>query len=1103
VNKVGYVQRAAWFAIVLLAATALGAPRGQKDGPGVTEDEVDSWVRHGRTAAAAGDHERARRFLLRALSLRPRSTEILADLAGLTTDDAEATALWAHLAAERSAGGKLVLDGKWPDVTQDDVAAAREIARVRSRALGAVMRTLSRLSGPDGGALARYLATLGRALRPVDPAEIGALESAVTAANERCAPDKNAVIRELRDLARSALSTDRLDVALAAARILIGLHQQKDRTPDAEVGNSDAVARKVIREVRRRMREGEETVHTVETLSAMSRDEAKAFSEAHATWDSPGIAVSPGGLYRIETTCGHQTLLAVATEVEYQHRRVAKWFGTDPFKGRPGLVRLCRSRPDFEREGTPFWWAGGFQSGDLTVIIVNFTNSTSVARTITHELTHRFDGSIHRGLTTWLLEGRAVYAENCTPTARSPALDEKLLDLGRIVRTHQMAYGKLKRLEKLLRGAVDDYRDNYSAGYALWTFLSRFTRFDDGPEREKPLFAARIPGYLASFTGKRGKDPIRRFVAAFADGKDGRPDSLEAFADVFTRFLAEAAQEKSPEWKIAWIDAARAARRRAGRSRSRTILDAATWPRSRRRFDAPTHGEGQAGAAGRLLAKSGRLAAARAAFEWSFSVDEPDASLLALAADLHEKGGSSATAWALRMAAARAAPSRFAPPESHPVSTLVAPCRAVLALVKRYADLEATGRESKRTRLARVLASRHDRLQEALGRPVDRPDAGVPEAAIPGSPDCPPYRSVLDGGLEGDSWLPGRCGPKGPWHLAGPGRLELGRAKPGPAVSGRIRDAGIRRVFVRGREFHQGTYTLRTRIRFVSACVSTFVVLGQTRYDRGLQITFAANDWAFYHGRTSEAAPLAGVRVGISDLRPFDAATAHLAAAARIDRPKDQFEVVIHVSGALVRVFVEGRLVMSHRRTTGNPVEGRIGFGLGRGIAVYEDPEVRRHDTLAAGRICPCGRFDEVIGLEEIVAFPLSTCLGRRTIGIPVGPHGTVLLWYGDRKALGSAARDILIADVDRVRRIFDMEDLPIDICVAYPPLEQEGPKLPTAKDLDLPEARVLRHRGSRGLTSAEGPSWFMLDDFGVIRGCGPGFVREPAFSLVHRLFGW
>jgi ABC-type nitrate/sulfonate/bicarbonate transport system substrate-binding protein len=71
----------------------------------------------------------------------------------------------------------------------------------------------------------------------------------------------------------------------------------------------------------------------------------------------------------------------------------------------------------------------------------------------------------------------------------------------------------------LLKGEIEEYRDNYFAGYTLYAFL-----------RSYPPGAPRYRSALATYekNARAGsKDPVGYFASSFADGKDGRPKTFD------------------------------------------------------------------------------------------------------------------------------------------------------------------------------------------------------------------------------------------------------------------------------------------------------------------------------------------------------------------------------------------------------------------------------------------------------------------------------------------------------------------------------------------------------------------------------------------------
>ncbi|MEM9383146.1 MAG: hypothetical protein AAGB93_24570, partial [Planctomycetota bacterium] len=184
------------------------------------------------------------------------------------------------------------------------------------------------------------------------------------------------VLKALERVAEKALSTSRPGLAARAARILHGFGVQADFT-HLRGDRPGGMARwrskgaELLARARERLRDDGQRPWTVEELEWLASDEGEAFTREHPDFGAPGVAVSPRGWYRIESDCGYQTLLGVASTIEDHHVRLAGYFGSDPFtKGelRQGLVRIVPDPSGLEAEGAPFFWAGGFQSGDLTVM---------------------------------------------------------------------------------------------------------------------------------------------------------------------------------------------------------------------------------------------------------------------------------------------------------------------------------------------------------------------------------------------------------------------------------------------------------------------------------------------------------------------------------------------------------------------------------------------------------------------------------------------------------------------------------------------------------------------------------------------------------------
>ena len=115
--------------------------------------------------------------------------------------------------------------------------------------------------------------------------------------------------------------------------------------------------------------------------------------------------------------------------------------------------------------------AGGFQAGERTTIRFSFGTVPGMGRTLTHELTHRFDGALYPGLPAWLAEGKAVWTGGAYGASTAPEFVETYASIGTIEGAFVKGYGDPTKLAKLIDGTIDDYRDNYVAGNALYVYL--------------------------------------------------------------------------------------------------------------------------------------------------------------------------------------------------------------------------------------------------------------------------------------------------------------------------------------------------------------------------------------------------------------------------------------------------------------------------------------------------------------------------------------------------------------------------------------------------------------------------------------------------------
>ncbi|HEB54332.1 MAG TPA: hypothetical protein ENI87_13855, partial [bacterium] len=491
----------------------------------------------GTAALAAGDAAAARTHLLAALEFHPSSAEILFEVVRASADDPDPLALWSErfvrasiddhgrFKPDRELGRRLRTIKAVPPLLKP----SQELAGKRVAAIRELARFVQRQKPTGRGAAARallvhwaseLLLTIGQGA----PIPVAAIAERVEAQQHAFQPEYEVAYQALAEVMRRKLQpTDAPTTGSAneqatienqcirAARILAGLDRQvafKDLEgprPNGP-GKLAADARALLAQQRARAIE-QGRVWTVTELEAMSTSQRLAFTEQHRDWHHPGIALSPTGRYRIETICGHETLLGAAKTIELHHERLVRHYGKDPFIDRPGVVRIVPERGDMDTEGAPYWWAAGFQAGDRTTVRFAWSNIVALGHTLTHELTHRFDGVLRPFLPAWYSEGHADWTGNHYARMTDKDFAEDYLRRGTAAHTFYRGYGGKEKLEQLLTGEIEEYRDNYFAGYSLYTFL-----------RTWPPGAPKYIDALARFerNARAGrKDPLGYFTKTF------------------------------------------------------------------------------------------------------------------------------------------------------------------------------------------------------------------------------------------------------------------------------------------------------------------------------------------------------------------------------------------------------------------------------------------------------------------------------------------------------------------------------------------------------------------------------------------------------------
>jgi hypothetical protein len=1075
---------------VLLLAGAL---------PAQGTDEVEVSLRYGREALAAGDHAEAQRHFLFALARSPEPLEVLALLLENAAEDPDALALWAHdVQAEASdANGRVKARGALRGKLPDDPFLGR-LATARAKAVREALRLRGQRSrAKDVGSLiaVQWLEDFARLLAAPSPALRREIAGEATPEIEVGRREWDVTIQELMRIARAALGSSDPTTAVRAARILRGMvaqagFQDLEGPEPPSMSAAASAAGEALGRGRAALVQRSEVV-PIERLEAMTLDEQRAFTLAHASFGDPGVSNSPRGWYRVETNCGFETLLGSATTVELHHQRLAKWYGTDPFVGRPGVLRVVPESHGLEMEGAGFWWVGGFQGGDETTLKLTIGSIAGLGRGITHELTHRFDGGVYGGLPAWLAEGRAVW----TASAYGSMFDEDFVpdhaSFGTQGATRRMGYGARDKLEELVSGEIEEYRDNYTAGYSLYLFLNTWAGVQPEEDEEgfaewtgEPLFHDRLMDYMEGDRRRRG-DAVSVFTGYFADGKDGRPDGMVEFAAEFDRFLAGFGGPEPAPWRDE-----RYTQETPPGDPSPTVMDEPTWSWERHRAE-PWFGQEQARMAGELCAELGRHREATFALYWSLGVDEPSpATLDLLEAELTEDGEQEA-AWMLRhweryrAAARRPAAEREAPFLDRMPSTL--------ALLATYAEAAQAYHADGRRVAAEAMAAEHDRLATALGRPglelgpSDAPESrGERGQALAAARDAgvlhpfvePPRLIGLDGwGEEGLTGHEDRR-VEGLWYEEPDRDLHVGRDKPRQGTDTMDRSSPWRDAFALGELWLEpGRYRVVGQIELTTAFVSGGVVVGWTRRDRNVRFGFQGGDWAFAAGESESSTGLEGVNWSLDGLYARrGAVTGHHAFGAK----RSTFEFELLVDGPVAELRLEGEPVGWTATVDGSPIQGRVGFYTSQGAIRVRTPMVQRLDRerWATGGVAPGDGLHPTRG----GAPSWSELVGRPVTGVPLHPSGTVLLWFPDQTAEKLAEMEpgdwrTRVGEVlGRLAEDFEFERPSQGLAVVLPP------SFPAAEEAGLAEAFAARFPG-----------------FGLVRHDRPGSLEESEWTIQ----GW
>ena len=1117
-------HRSLWAAFVsalvganLLAQLPPGpAPSGASDSsdavPAAGSPAEARW-KLGRETLQKGDREGAIVHLLAALEFQPSSPPILLDLAR-AADGADARAYWLLRWAQAATDskGKCELDAADKKaISAAELSSMQKLAASRAQAAAELGKALDRYKGGKGaaalgnGAAARWIAAMFCEMCASSPQLTRAHGAAMQSQLSTHASDVDAVCKALVQVAEgrmgsasaaptgadpAAAALHKAEMQLRAARILAGLARQAgygkdllgEAPPDlaayAQAANAAQQAVKAQLPAPR--------VWTIEELQQLDQKGRDEFTLAHRSWANPGVAMSATGKYRVETTCGAETLLGTALQVEQHHARLVSHYEKDPFEGRMGTVLIVPEVSDMETEGMPFWWAGGFQGGDRTVIRFAWGNMPSLGRTLTHELAHRFDGVLRPFLRPWYGEGHASWAGGHYGKMAETQFHDDHLDLGACISTRNAGYGGDEKLKQLLSGEIDEYRDNYFAGYALYAFLRGY------PPDQPPKYRAALDALEK--TARAGqKDPVGHFTKTVCDGKDGRAVDFAAFCVEWREFLDGIAKHLDPENRTGepqWV--ARYGPLPPGES-GPLVLDENTWSWARARAE-PYFGQGHAGAAGDLLAEAGYAQAAVAAWSWSFACEGWHAARANAAADALQSMSRSEQSFAMRQLGHARFPARVAAWPSGPSIAMVqklpktkAHLDTLLAAATQCGDAQPIARA--------LLLAEHERLAALCALP---PDAKATAAL----PPPPPPRSLLGAGFVDDRHVDyDKNRHVGLWYATQDGDLHVGREKPAQATGGPERDSPSRNVFVRSAEWiAPGEHVVRMKVHLTTAYVDGAIVVGHWRRDRGIRIGFSAGDPEFASGRKQTRAEADRVHVHLDGKWERDGQLPRTGAATTVEfgGPRPSFEIVLRVRGPSLSVAIEGQDQFRYTTHDGAPIEGYLGFAASRGAYRVQLPTVQRMDVALPGQaIAAAAATGLDIGSQPTAS--VEDLVGLPVRGIPLSPVGTLVLWLPHAEEGDTIDRRLPRALVVLSKLLQEQNEFPQLWALAVPkgskPEEVAAAEKAIAEFRKEPIARI-EHSVRAPLT---GSPWLLfVDAAGILRGCNQVGDAE-LFSVVQR----
>ncbi|MAW61291.1 MAG: hypothetical protein CMJ94_10705 [Planctomycetes bacterium] len=1048
-------------ASVLLAASALA-----QDGPSAVTGEKQA-LEFGREAMADGDHEAAVGHFLFALARTDRPEEVLELLVENAAGDPDALALWAiDLANARiDANGRLKMPRALRGVIGEDGSLGEwagwpeRLARTRALAVRGLLKEIERKAKgrrPGSKVEQEWLEDFARAIAAPSPELLAQLE-AHGPQIESSRQEWREVMDAMRKQGNSLISRGQWTEAVRMGRALRGLVAQAgfgdelQGPPAPSMDREASAVGDILGRARAALARVNELVFTLDELESMSPVQQRELTVDRASFGRPAVTHSPRDWYRVETSCGWETLYGSATTVEYHHQRLANFFGRDPFVDpqgnlrQQGILRVVPEAYGLEAEGSPHWWAGGFQGGNVTTLQFTMSTIPGLGRGITHELTHRFDGAIYPGLPGWLVEGKASWTAGAYGSMKEENFVPNHCSYGTQAGTLRLGYDEADKLREIVAGTQEEYRDNYTAGYSLYVYLNTWIGSEDvdgeefgeegswPPPAEGEAQRERAPLYhdaLQKFMEERKRlrnDPVKVFEAYFCDGENGRPADFDEFSERFTRWLRGFNNQEPAAWRDRYTQSV------PGSDPGEVVRDEPTWTWLRRRAE-PWFGQEHARMAGDLFADLGKHAEAVDAYTWALSVDELAPATIDRFAEELDAAKNEDAAWMVRHWP-RLRPTRLppalrtwekdkvdaqeaarAPAEAGEAAPFVRDLGAVQALLAALQEASEAAAAAGHELSATALAADHNELAAWLGLPpLTEPrrevvrlqegeiDRGVApawsEAQRLGSsasklhPFSPPWRLMRDFGwseypLNGkeDSLV------EGLWYEDETRALHVGRRKP-RVGTGELDRTSHRRdaVVFADHWFEAGRYAVQMQIEPTTALLEGGLVVGWTRRDRQVRMGLSMGDWQYATGR-EEQVQIEGVRWSLDALYARQGAKN---GSHSIPGDRRFFELTIEVDGPTADIWLDGKHHGTISTLDGSAIHGRIGWYTSTGAMKVSLPRWRRLDRSAhvpGARATGNGLHPQRSGDEK-----WRWMVDRAVTGLPLAPSGTILLWYPEQ----------------------------------------------------------------------------------------------------------